>query len=167
MFKIIGCICVWVCCGYIGFYFASKLKTRVRILTAQKIMLQKISTYLSYNKTPTKELIHALSVDKELEALTYLKRCDELLTKGKDFPVAMNTSIDEMSELTKEDKPVLQSLSSILGSFDVNSQLSAIAMQQHLLESTLENARQSSKQKGRLYRSLGLLCGLALAIMMF
>ena len=52
-----------------------------------------------------------------------------------------------------------------LGQTDTEGQLSFLAMYEELIKKNLEQAAKMYAEKGRMYRSVGLLCGLAVGIM--
>ena len=67
--------------------------------------------------------------------------------------------------LTGEDYPPLLALSEVIGAYDAKAQSDAIGISRELLRENERQAREQSRTSGKLSRSLGLLGGIALAIL--
>ena len=65
-----------------------------------------------------------------------------------------------------EEKAVLAELVEVLGTTDVQGQVSCIASQLVRMEELRELRRQEYIQKGRLYRSLGVMAGVSVGIIL-
>jgi stage III sporulation protein AB len=134
------------------------------------IFLDKLKTCLSYQNLPTDEMIDDLAEDPSCKSLPYLNLCRELLANQTDFPTAWKMAIERSSgktNLNHHDTSYLLSLSGIIGSSDVDGQLSAISMVEELLRRQRAEAQEAKEKKGKLYRSLGALAGAGMVIILF
>lgn len=85
------------------------------------------------------------------------------------FPDAWKQGLQETKQqmnLEQEDWSILSMIGGLLGSMDAKGQLNELTMVQSMLTQNLEAAKQSQTEKGKLYRSLGVLSGIGLAILM-
>jgi stage III sporulation protein AB len=74
-----------------------------------------------------------------------------------------NAAIDELPVL-KEDREILLSVGSSLGNSDTAGQLAMLELNKELLAGRLAEASDAAARKGAMYRSVGILSGLGLAI---
>ena len=76
-------------------------------------------------------------------------------------------ALDESNtNLTKEDKYVLKSLSKLLGQTDVDGQTSQIEITQKFLETQIKEAEDERRKNEKLYSKLGTTIGLAIVIIL-
>ncbi len=68
--------------------------------------------------------------------------------------------------LPKEDIELLLDFGEKTGTSDLTGQIENCRLYQQLLDTRLEDARKSSREKGRLYMTLGLTGGMALALLL-
>ena len=168
MSKLILCPML-ICIGcYIGFYISHRFQSRVKQLELCDLLFQRIKVYLEYEKTPTKTLINRLASSESFIELTFIKRCNEKLETNKNFPEVWKLSLDESKSelaLTKEDYEPLKQLSEIIGAYDVEAQTSGITLLENIIKLSIADAVEQNKTTGKLYRSLGILAGIAAAIL--
>jgi stage III sporulation protein AB len=102
----------------------------------------------------------------QFEGLGFPARCRELTREGVAFPDAWHRAVTEHSRLLgKEEAEILAGLDGVLGRSDLDSQLAGIDFARERLMQRLEIARERARKYGRLYRSTGILAGLAAVIM--
>ncbi|MEG2814197.1 MAG: stage III sporulation protein AB [Oscillospiraceae bacterium] len=101
-----------------------------------------------------------------MRELTFLKNVYENMQIEKNFPQIWKEQIDNSQiNLFDGDKLLILSLGDILGSYELNSQIESIELQEKLLEEKINEAREKFLQLGKLYRSLGILLGIACGIL--
>lgn len=74
----------------------------------------------------------------------------------------MNTS----GCLKAEERNILSELGRNIGKSNTEGETAVLALAQTRLESVLESASEEKKRKGRLYRTLGIMLGAAVGIML-
>lgn len=154
--------------GYIGFAVSKRFQNRVKQLESMAVMLQRIRVYLEYEQTPTKLLIQKLSQSESLSDLCFLKRCAEKMGENPNFAIAWQESIRKVKTqlaLEEEDYDILMQLAELLGVYDVQAQISGILVLETMVKQQIEEATEQYKTMGKLYRSLGVLGGIAVAIL--
>ena len=81
--------------------------------------------------------------------------------------MAWERAIDESNtNLNKQDKYVLKTLSKLLGQTDVDGQTSQIEITQKFLETQIKEAEEEKKKNEKLYSKLGTTIGLAIVVIL-
>lgn len=81
------------------------------------------------------------------------------------FPSAWEKSIiDWNSSISSDDKELLKSMSGILGASDSTGQIMALEHIEHRFKISLQSAIEVYNRQGKLFRSLGILIGLAVLV---
>lgn len=166
--QIIICPIIVFIGAYTGFYISKKFQSRVRQLELCSLLLQRIRVYLDYEKTPTKELILKLAASDSLKELVFIKQCSQELEYDMNFPKVWKKCLEDNQRtlaLTKEDYQPLIQLSEVIGAYDAQAQSDEIAVIENLIKQMLEHANEESRTTGKLYRSLGVLGGIAIAVL--
>ena len=87
----------------------------------------------------------------------------------------MTQKIDELikyledlskNNLNKEDVATIQNLSRLLGQTDIEGQISEVEVVNNFLTVQLENASEERRKNEKMYRTLGLVTGLTIAIIL-
>ena len=82
--------------------------------------------------------------------------------------IAWEKSVDEcVTNLNKEDKQVLKTLSKLLGQTDSEGQISQIEITQNFIDVQIKNAQEEKQKNEKLYSRLGTTIGLAIVIILF
>ena len=82
--------------------------------------------------------------------------------------IAWEKSVDEcVTNLNKEDKQVLKTLSKLLGQTDSEGQISQIEITQNFIDAQIKNAQEEKQKNEKLYSRLGTTIGLAIVIILF
>lgn len=127
-------------------------------------MIEWFSTEIRYQARDLKESVKLASGHQSFSHLSFLNECVDLLEQ-LPFPQAWNRSIDGWKNSLEEgDILQLKLLSGILGACDVDGQLTALERVQLEFQHRLEVTATQVATKGRMFRSLGLLGGLAVAV---
>ena len=87
--------------------------------------------------------------------------------KEKTANIAWEEALEEaQTNLKKEDKYVLKSLSKLLGRTDIEGQVSSIEITQKFLEEQIKEALEEKRKNEKLYSKLGTTIGLAIIIIL-
>jgi len=116
--------------------------------------LREASLLIRHRALPTKELF------TELSRYEFFSRIE-----GDNFREDWVRAANEMDELQEGELSVIKSIGAALGTSDVQGQLSMLEVNTRLLESYAEQAREQYMKKGKLYRTMGLLAGLFVAVL--
>lgn len=83
------------------------------------------------------------------------------------FPEALRAALAQDAPhlaLHAGDLELLEGLADSLGASDVSTQLAYLALLETRLQERLEAAKEAQRSKGRMYRTLGVLCGIVVDI---
>lgn len=169
MFGLFWGVCAIGICGFMGIVRGRALEQRVIELKQSLIMVEKLQTCLRYERMPTKELIGQLARLDGLESLRFIKECDEQMQKNGNFPKLWKESIENSRnrmDLNSADRELLKRIGDVVGGTDADGQISGLGLIGQMLSQALGQAEEERKQKGTLYRSLGVLCGIGIAILL-
>ena len=146
---------------------ASKLWDRVRRLEECDALLGEMIHRMRYLTPTTGALIGSLCGQERFGQLTFLHRCRALLLEGDTVEQAWRTALkEEEKTLGREGYELLAGLADVLGRTDLESQLDALAGVRNLLADRCAGLREQAEKKSGLYRTMGVLCGAALVILL-
>jgi stage III sporulation protein AB len=98
--------------------------------------------------------------------LAFLVVCRDKLAQGRPFAESFETAVKE-SDLSQKQREVLLPLATELGSNNLESQLAALSYAIGRLNELSAREQEYCRTHGKLYRTLGVLCGLAAAILVY
>lgn len=150
----------------LGMMLSQKYVKRVDELKAFKSALVMLKTKIRYTYAPICEIFADISKSLKGNISTLLKNaCTQIEEKGATD--GFYTAI-EMTDLnvTKEDRQVMGTLSKLLGKTDVEGQISEIELVQSFLETQIEKAEVQREKNAKLYKTLGVICGIGIVIIL-
>lgn len=124
---------------------------------------------LSFRLTPMPELLERLSRQADPPADGLFAGCREGLSSLGERSLAelWKAGVRQPALLLEaEELALLDGLGQVLGSYDGEGQLAALAQTCAALERALAEARSERKRMGRVYQTLGLAAGAFLAILL-
>lgn len=148
-------------CGCIA---ALSYKKRVDALLCCELFLERLAALLSLENLPTDVLFFRLSEMEELKSLAFIRKTAEGLLDTCDFPTVFRGALQEKGALNEEDAAILLRLAGLIGSYELERQLSGIAAVKELIGIQRQKAVQRHARDGKTVRSLGILGGIAAAI---
>lgn len=163
--RLIICVISIFFGSFIGIYKSNFLKDRVVCLQQILVMIEKMQTYIKYERLQTNSIIKNLINDNNLSNLYFLKDID---INKKNLPKEWEKAIDKNKtkmNLTKNDVTLLLRIGQILGASDVKTQISQFETVNILTINYIKEAQKNYNENGKLYRSLGLLGGVFVAIL--
>jgi stage III sporulation protein AB len=143
-----------------GLYRSAELKRRERLLTELTGLLESMAMQIRYRALPLGELFAALKGGGEFM---------NAVGAHTAHPSAMNPREAWNKAVTglfanEEDRDILCAVGNALGGSDTAGQLAMLELNKELLTARLHEASEQSARTGKMYRSVGLLTGLGLAI---
>ncbi len=169
MFKIFLLSGVIATTFLFGNFYANKLRKRVENLQLIHIMLDEILLLIRYKSATIFEIMQKLCSIKELEKFNFLIQIkDEFESSNKNFSTVWDEKIELINELcfSTEDKKIVKSIGEILGKTDQEGQINSLNYIKNELDLKQNIAREDEFKKSKLYRSLGILSGAFVAIML-
>ena len=165
MIKFIGIILIVASSSLVGIMFSDKLKKRVAELNLINYMLEEISVLIRYKALPVYEIIKALKENQMYNSLNFINliNCNMQIPFNKAWEESIDNS---KSELSSNDKKLLKSFGNSLGTSDISGQLASIEVFKVDFKKLEKEATNEYEKKSKLYRSLGILCGMFVSIML-
>ncbi len=169
--KIIGAAVLIGATSLIGFSLAADCSKRPRTLRELQALLQMLENEISYLSNLLSEAFNRIYEGSNSEAAILFKAAAENLgTSGVTADEAWEKAVEDNCSklsLNKEDKTILETFGKMLGNSDLEGQLNNIRLITSQLKLQELKAEEMRRKNERMYRSLGVLSGLAIAILLF
>ena len=167
-YKWIGAILIIVSCGVCGFSVAAGKRREERLLSQLMDVLQFMEADLQYRLTPLPELCRMAAGETTGLLQTVLVNLYRELSWQKlpDAGSCMYAAIQRTGEIPVKVRRLLVQLGHTLGRFDLAGQLEGIQLVRQRCRESLENSRKNVDQRLRIYQTLGICAGTALAVIL-
>ena len=164
--KIIIYSFIFLSSSLIGILISKKYENRVNELKEFKNALNIFKTKIRYTYEPIPDIFMEISenINSNISNVFYEAACKmDVLTAGEAWGLALKM---EDLNINEEDKNVLFNLSKLLGKTDLQGQISSIEMTEDFLEEQIRKAQNLRTKNEKLYRTLGMILGLAIVIIL-
>ena len=164
MLKTAGIIVVIIVTTMTGSYFSNMLKVRVVNLKKINYMIDEIIIMLRFKASTVYEISEILKRSDRFSEFEFLNKID----KSVSFQQSWYNSVLSYPPcgMKKSDVELLADIGKKLGTSDLEGQISTLSLQQAELLSSISSAEKDYFQKAKLYRSLGVLAGAFIAVML-
>ena len=164
--KIIIYSFIFLTSSAIGILISKKYDDRVKELKEFKNALNMFKTKIKFTYEPIPEIFREISESIDTKPGLVFKFASsnmKLLTAGDAWNRAVDTNILNINE---EDKSVLKNLSKLLGKTDLDGQVSQIELTSLFLDEQIKKAEKEKTKNEKMYRTLGMIIGLAIVIIL-
>ena len=166
IFKLILFFLKFLSSTYIGVLLSSKYKNRVKDLKEFKSFLNILDTKVRYTYEPIGDICKELSKMSDSNIGKLFGKLNELI-KNRPIALAWETTIDENGyNFSSEDKNIIKPFGRMLGKTDIEGQVSQIKQLQEFLKIQIEKAEIEKQKNEKLYKSLGVVIGIAIIIVL-
>lgn len=148
----------------VGFFFSKRLKERERHLSAALLFVKELSVQIRYTNSKICSILNYAANSSVYQDLFFIRDCTALKENEDFHPVWVN-GVKKQIFLNERDKELLTALGEKLGETDSEGQIAFLEMTEEMLKKQCSEAHEDYIKKSKMYRSVGLLCGLALGIM--
>ncbi|MCL2285422.1 MAG: stage III sporulation protein AB [Firmicutes bacterium] len=172
LLRIAGALAVILGCAGLGFYYSSKEGFRINELQEFKKALLILSSEIEYMRAPLNIACANIAKRTELTISTLFSQFAQLLadSEGETAYQLWATAMESLKSstfLAHEDLSVADGFGKTLGYLDKNMQQNAINHAiNYIDEKTAALQTQGDKNK-RMYRSLGVICGLLITVVLW
>lgn len=172
MLKLAGAMCVIFAGTMLGFYQALQLSTRTRQIRQVMQGLQRLETEITYSFTPLSQALRQVADSLAGPVAHLFRRSAEALEEKETATVqeGWRLAVEECWSRTAMKRPerdaVLQ-LGAVLGKSDRSDQAKHLRMTVSLLTAEEAEAAEENRRYGKMWRSLGLLAGVLIVILMY
>ena len=165
-FKIILLISIIVASTLLGILFSKKYSNREKELKEMKSALNIFATKIKFTYEPIPNVFLEIANKIEGNVGQIFARASNRMKEENAGDAWANAFTDVPNNLTKEDITILSNLGRLLGQTDVEGQISEIEVVVQFLDTQLEQAKQEKIRNEKMYRTLGIVGGLATAIIL-
>lgn len=164
--KYIILISILFLATYIGILLSKKYSNRVKDLKDMKIALNIFKTKTKLTYEPLPNVFKDISTKVNLNISNIFKNASTYMD-NTNAGNAWNKALDESNtNMNKEDIEVLKGLSNLLGRVDIEGQIRDIELVENFLDKQIEEAQIEKAKNEKLYKTLGITFGLAIAIIL-
>ncbi|MDO5382608.1 MAG: stage III sporulation protein AB [Eubacteriales bacterium] len=170
MFKLLGSIVIIGTCSCYGYYKASCVKKRIEYLSEFIQILEVMKSNIGYSYMELPEIFNKLSdnVNSKIFKDMFKGLYEELnKTDMINFGQAWNNGVKSLEKnniFKPEEISAIKELDKITSYIDKDMQLTYIEMIKQELMLTVNNARDESSKKIRMYQILGVMTGMFIVV---
>lgn len=164
--KIVIYSFIFLSSSLIGILISKKYTNRVNELKEFKNALNIFKTKIKFTYAPLPEIFEEISKNTSENVSKLFKLTKEKM-KNKTASISWIEAIDENNNnLKNEDKEKLKTLSKLLGTTDIEGQISQIEITETFLDEQIREATIEKQKNEKLYNQLGITVGLAIVIIL-
>ena len=163
--KWIGLIFLILCGVMAGMACSGKLRMKLERTEKLCSFLREMGVLMQDQKSTHGELLDTFSNRSVYQEFQFLSQTAVHMQQQTPVVQAWSEQVQAEKHLPSEVKEVLLELGEELGTTDLEGQLSALSQAHIQLQRFQDTYRVTYQKKGKLYRSLGLLAGLLLAVL--
>jgi stage III sporulation protein AB len=171
LFKITGSLIVILSCTFLGFVLSADCRKRPQQLRDLQSMLQMFENQISYLSDVITEAFMRIGKVCRSETGIFFTGTVEILNEGRNISACMaweqavRQNIKKTA-LNKEDEEILFTFGKMLGCTDLEGQIKNIRLALDQLKHQEVKAEVSRNRNEKMYRSLGVLGGIAVVIVL-
>lgn len=152
--------------AFLGLTISKKYVNRVNELRELKAFLNLLKTKIKFTYEPLGEIFCDISINFSKNISNLLLQASnnmKINNAGKSWKLAVeNTNMN----IIKEDKDALISLGKLLGKTDLEGQISQIEQTENFLDIQIEKAEIKRQKNEKMYKSMGMIVGAGLVIIL-
>lgn len=168
--KWLGAIILVIATTCIGLYFSIRFEKRPKHIRQLESALQLLEAEITYSQTPLQLAFQTISRQLPYPISHFFQSLSEAMLKQEiDFNVIWNEKSEELRKMTslkKNEIEVLKQFGNSLGQHDFIQQQKQIRLALTHLDRELEEARDESYKYSNLARSLGVLTGIFIVLLL-
>lgn len=161
-------ILIMVICVLLGGYFSERLKQKCRFLKNIAYMLEELQLMIEYESAEVNDIIHRFLKNNRLSELGFIKDIADEMKNICDLGIVWEKAVEKQQYgfLDDDEKELIKDIGRKLGKSDISGQLNAIRYEKAEIEKMIRSAEEETCNKSKLYRSLGVLGGAFIIIML-
>lgn len=164
MIKLVGIILIVFTGAGIGIFASEKLKQQLCSCKLLIEMFNSISVMIRYRAMDFYEVSKELKENISLSKLEFISQLPESYNGTNSFSDEWHKAVESDSQIGFEEKEILHSFASNIGTSDIEGQLSELELVSCRLKAVEEKRKEDYIRKGKLYRSVGVLAGIMAGI---
>ena len=147
---------------------SKKYINRVKELIQIKLALNIIKSKIKFTQVPLKDIFEQIVKNtEELNIKEFWENTIKELNKNLSIEEAWENAIKKTeANLNKEDLNILLDMGKLLGKTDVDGQVSNLEIASTFIDTQIEKAEIEKQKNSKLYKTLGVVTGLAIIIIL-
>ena len=170
MMKLFAMLLAFGLCSFIGVRSSMRLKQRAKLLALLQSTVKRMIIRMEYERKP---LAHIVIECAHGELKPFWQTFGKALSRGADTKAAFadalraaDAEIIGFNAIGDQERELLRAFAAALGSTDLDGQRQNAAILLAGLEPLKEAAASEYRTKSRVYRTMGMLCGAAVVVLM-
>ncbi len=164
MIRLLGVLFIFTASCFMGMQLSSMMKKKLERLISYRQMSDEIATLIRYRNLKIREIMIHLKESEMYSELDFLHNA-EFDDKSRPVGEIWLENIRLDSKLSSDEKKLMSQLGMQLGTTDTEGQLSVLCVFNKSLNTMIEKQSEKYAVKGKLCRSMGILMGAAVGIM--
>lgn len=160
------CLAIICICAYLGFEKANSYQERKENLQKIKNGFNFFKSKIEFTYEPIKDILNEISGAVYFGEENIFSKT-AIYLNNIDVSSAWRKAVQEDKKLNSEDKEILIQFGKLLGKTDKKGQISEIELALNFTNVQIEKAETSQKKNDKLYKSLGIILGLGLVIILW
>ncbi len=162
--KFVDLACILLICSYLGSYKAKCFEKRVYELNKFQNALIMFKSKIEFTYEPLKIIFEDISkIIYENSQNIFLNA----LRNEKNITLSWNEAINNTkSDFNEEDKEIIKMLGKMLGKTDIKGQVNEIDLCISLIKRQLKKAESEKEKNYKLYKTMGIVLGLGICIVL-
>ncbi len=169
--KIIGSALLMCATSLMGFSLAADCSKRPKVLRELQVLMQMFENEISYLSNLLAQSFERIYTSSKTDAsLLFKDAAKNLSLPGITADMAWEKAVENTAAklgLSNEDKAILITFGKMLGSSDLEGQINNINLVSSQLKLQEMKAEQMRQKNEKMYKSLGVLSGLAIVVVLF
>lgn len=149
--------------SYLGIYKAKEYENRVKKLTKFKSALIMFKSKIEFTYEPIKNIFEDISkvIYKDENNIF-----ENVIKNEKDIYTSWKEAVRCENSFTIEDIEIIETIGKLLGKTDLEGQVSEINLGLNLVEKQIETAENEKNKNVKLYKTMGIVCGIGICIIL-
>jgi stage III sporulation protein AB len=171
MLKLVGAAVIFVSCAWFGWLRGQRLTERVREIRRLIYMLQRLETEIAFSATPLVQAVQRIAGHPTTRDAQFFRRlADDLAARPEHVRTVWQSLLDAermRGPLQAAELEALAQLGESLGISDREDQIKHLHLAVSRLLAAVEEARAEEQKYRAMWRSLGVLGGALLVVLMY
>ena len=161
--KSINLILVLLICVYLGIQKAKVYEKRNKELQYFQSALNMFKSKLEFTYEPINNIFSDISKIIYNDSSNIFFKTIE---NKENLNLAWMNSVENNNQFNNEDKDIIKTFGKLLGKTDIKGQVSEIELMQNLIEKQISNAELEKNKNVKLYKTMGIISGLGICIIL-
>lgn len=166
MLKYAGLALIIAISSFSGIYFSATLRARLVALKKINYLIDEIIILLRFKASTVYEIIDHMKKDEFFSDFEFLGNITSDSVTSFQLDWCNSIEVNPPLNLKSEDLQILVDIGKNLGTSDIEGQISTLNLQRNELKLLISSAEADCEKKSKLYRSLGVLVGAFISVML-